>query len=622
MRPSSTPLTLPAEPARSQSFLDFEWKKWDEDFHFLLDCYQRVLHRIGERELASLVGEVFSDVSVDAVNLPSHGAQAISMAFQLLNMSEENTANQVRRMRETDGGPAAVPGSWPYQLQQLSAASVDENEIRRVLPTIQVQPVLTAHPTEAKRPSVLERHREIYLMLVDRENPTKTPMEQQVLQQRLEDTLECLWRTGEILLERPDVESEIRSTLHYISNVFPGVLQLLTEQFRQSWQWAFVGSEPPAEPRLTFGTWVGGDRDGHPFVTTAVTRYALESFRTRALAAVRDSVQAMASRLSLSEAVQLAPQSLRDCIASYEAMIGTGMTFREHHDEPWRHLAHLILSRVPKPDTTPSSYCYRFPSELEEDLRLLANTLREVGAQRLVTSEVAPIQRLVATYGFHGASLDIRQSSSVHALAIGQLLTVGGLDGAGYERWPEERKRQVIDRELQTPRPFAVSSATLPPEAEASIGVLRLMREWTEIHGQGAIGCYIVSMTHEVSDLLNVYLLAREAGFARSTSNGLVYELAVTPLFETLEDLENGDRVLADFLRHPVIMRTLRFLQLRENRSRPLQEVMIGYSDSNKDGGILASQWHLRKAQIRLAQTAHDAGVELRFFHGRGGTIG
>jgi phosphoenolpyruvate carboxylase len=154
------------------------------------------------------------------------------------------------------------------------------------------------------------------------------------------------------------------------------------------------------------------------------------------------------------------------------------------------------------------------------------------------------------------------------------------------------------------------------------VSVLRLAREWSEKHGSGGVGQFIVSMTHEASDLLNVYLLAREAGLVRNTPQGLVCEIPVTPLFETIEDLENSGRVLADFLAHPMTRRTLAHLQEREKRSHPVQEVMIGYSDSNKDGGILASHWYLRKAQVRLAGVAREAGIELRFFHGRGGTIG
>ena len=611
------------EATRSRNLLNAELTKWDDDFHFLMACFQTALRRIGEAELSDFLRVAFSSHPEPTTNLPDRGLEAISMTFQLLTMAEENTANQVRRMRETVSGPATEPGSWPHELHQLHRANFTEQEIRNVLPFICVQPVLTAHPTEAKRPSVLDRHREIYLMLVDRENPTKTPMEQEALKQRLEDSLERLWRTGEILVERPDVESEIRNTLHYISHVFPGVLQLLSERFRQSWDWAFPGQEPPAQPRLTFGTWVGGDRDGHPLVTSDVTRYALESLRACALSVLRERLQGLSTRLSLSEGMQAAPAGLHERIEEYRAMLDSSTAAPEYRDEPWRHFADLLFARIPLPgNSRPPAYCYRFPEQLQQDLEFLAESLCCVGADRLAIAEVAPVQHLLGTYGFHGASLDLRQASSFHSVALGQLFALAGLNGSDYPHWTEERKRREIDRELESPRPFSNSSAMLPPEAAATVGALRLVREWRDKHGPSGIGSYIVSMTHGASDLLSVYLLAREAGLMRSTAAGPAYEIAVTPLFETIADLENSDRILAEFLAQPVTIRTLRHLQEQHKRARPLQEVMIGYSDSNRDGGILASQWFLRKAQVRLAAVAETAGVELRFFHGRGGTIG
>lgn len=615
-----------SQPAgRARDLLEVELRKWDEDFHFLLACFEDVLVRIQEPDLARLAGRAFSSPPTEDERLPARGAQALSMAFQLLNMAEENTANQVRRMRETVHGPAGEPGSWPYHLQLLRGASFGESDLRRVLPSIHVQPVFTAHPTEAKRASVLDRHREIYLMMVERENPTRTPMEQQSLRHRLGTSLERLWRTGEVPLERPDVESELRNTLHYFSHAFPGVIQLLSERFRQSWEWAFPGTEPPPEPRLSFGTWVGGDRDGHPFVTTEITRRALEALQGLALGVLRQNLESLAVSLSLAESMQPALPRLHERIAAYEALVGEpgSRAARLCHGEPWRQWVHLMAARVPNPaGPVPPGACYERAAELEDDLRFLAGTLEEVGARQVASTEVAHVQRIAGVYGFHTASLDIRQNSELHDIAIGRLLTMAGLDGAGYHEWEESRKRELIDRELESPRPFAVSTAPLPGEAETSVGVLRLVREWTARHGPRAVGSFVVSMTHGASDLLNVYLLAREAGLVHSTAQGLVCEIPVTPLFETIEDLENSARVLADFLGHPMTRRTLRHLQERDGRARPLQEVMIGYSDSNKDGGILASHWYLRKATIGLAEVARKAGVELRFFHGRGGTIG
>jgi phosphoenolpyruvate carboxylase len=596
--------------ANKRDLLQVELDKWDRDFRFLLGCFRDVLTSIHEPDLAGLVEEAFSTPPSAGQRMPARGAQALSVVFQLLNMAEENTANQIRRMRETVQGPASEPGSWPYQLRLLQQAAFNGDDVRRVLPEIHVQPVLTAHPTEAKRASVLDRHRELYLLLVERENLVRSPMEQEWLRHRVEAGLERLWRTGEILLERPDVESEIRNTLHYLTNVFPTVLQLLTERFRQSWVWAFPGTEPPPEPRLTFGSWVGGDRDGHPFVTTEVTRGSLETLRTGALGVLRQQLETLAGRLSLAEILQRPPACLTDRIASYAAMLGEQA---RPPGEPWRQFVNLMLGRLST---------YSRAEEIEDDLRLLAASLDEVGAGRIVLAEVAPVLRIASTFGFHLAALDIRQNSGFHGTALAQLLTIAGLDDADYPKWSESRKREFLQRELASPRPFAVANTELPYEADGIVGVLRLVREWTERHGHRGIGSLIVSMTHNASDLLNVYLLAREAGLVRGTPEGLVSEIAVTPLFETIEDLESSGRVLADFLAHPMTMRTLRHLAARDGRTRPVQEVMLGYSDSNKDGGILASHWFLRKAQIRLAAVARDAGVELRFFHGRGGTIG
>jgi len=589
------------------------FEKWDADFLFLLECFRDVLTTIGERDLAELVAKAFSVPPAPGDRLPPRGSQALSVAFHLLNMAEENTTNQVRRMRENLHGPASEPGAWPYQLQFLRDAGFTAEDIRLVLPRIHVQPVLTAHPTEAKRASVLDRHRELYLLLVERENPNRSPMEQATLRERIEAGLERLWRTGEIFFERPDVESELRNVLHYLTSVFPDVVDLVSERFRQSWLWAFPGTDPPPEPAVTFGDWVGGDRDGHPFVTTEVTRQSLESLRAGALAVLGQRLESLAGRLSLSDVLQPPPPALAVRIALYRgALDETGRALVDRHaGEPWRQMVHLMQQRN-----------YARAAELADDLLLLQMSLEQVGAGRIALAEVAPVVRIAATFGFHLAAIDIRQSAAFHSRAVAQLLSIAGLDGDGYPEWTEDRKRQLVDRELASPRPFAVETATLPLDAGAAVGVLRLVRDWTALHGHHGVGSLIVSMTHGASDLLNVYLLAREAGLVSSTPEGLVSEIAVTPLFETIDDLERAGSVFSEFLAHPMAMRSLRHLQQRGGRLCPLQEVMIGYSDSNKDGGILASHWFIRKAQIQLAAAARAAGVELRFFHGRGGTIG
>ena len=595
---------------------DAELRKWDSDVAFLLGCFQESLCSFGEGALADFAGKAFGTPASAAERLPPRGIEALSLVFQLISMAEENAANHMRRIREIAHGPSSAPGTWPHQLKLLRESFTD-SQIRNILPHIHVQPVLTAHPTEAKRSAVLERHREIYLLLVERENPIRTAMEHAALQLRLQAAIECLWRTGERWLDRPDVDSEIRGTLHYISNVFPGALRLMSERFRQSWEGAFPGSAVPSPPVLTFGSWVGGDRDGHPFVTTAVTLSALESLRSAALSVLREQLSQLAANLTLSDAVQPAPAVIHDQIAIFDH--GSKMPA----GEPWRAYVRMMIHRLPLPgNSVRDARAYNRAWELEDDLRVLASALQEIGAHAIVRDQVTPVRHLAAAFGFHGAALDLRQNSAFHSRAIGQLLAAAGVEDSAYVDWPESRKRLWIDQELANPRPFTVSTASLAQEADACVGLFRCVRDWISEHGASGIGSYIVSMTHAPSDLLSVYLLAREAGLVHGPTGQLVPEIAVTPLFETIDDLESCPSIMTEFLAHPTVRRGLQFFQERGGAPHPVQEVMIGYSDSNKDGGILASQWHLRKAQIELAAVAKSAGVELRFFHGRGGTIG
>jgi phosphoenolpyruvate carboxylase len=449
--------SLNPAPEQRPDLREVELRKWDDDVAFLLGCFRDSLSSFGEKELAEFTGRAFDTSPEASERLPPRGTEALSLAFQLISMAEENAANQMRRLREIAG--SASPGSWVDQLKVLQE-SFSDPQIRAVLPRIHVKPVLTAHPTEAKRGAVLERLREIYLILVERENPIRTAMEHAALQHHLESSIECLWRTGERSLDRPDVESEIRGMLHYIVNVFPGVLALMSERFGQSWEVAFPGSKPPVPPKLSFGSWVGGDRDGHPLVTTAVTRYALESLRASAISVMREQLAQLAASLSLSDAVQAAPARIYEQIALYDYGVTSA--------EPWRHFVRVMISRLPK--FPQDARGYSRARELEYDLHFLAEALREVGAGAIVRDQVTPLQALAAAYGFHGAALDLRQNSAFHIRAIEQLLTAAGAEDNAYSKWPEEKRRQWIDQEFASPRPFTVSTASLPPEADDSVG--------------------------------------------------------------------------------------------------------------------------------------------------------
>jgi phosphoenolpyruvate carboxylase len=594
--------------------------KADQDLSHLLQCLHEVLTEIGEADLAAtLTGD--GAERPDGIS-DRQFAQLCSIVFQLLNIVEENAAVQERRRRETAEGLAAEPGTLGWAFARLKEQGVAAERIARLLPEIRVEPVLTAHPTEAKRATVLEWHRELYLRILDLENRTWTPQERRRIREQIKVLLERLWRTGEIFLEKPDVASERRNAMHYLAGVFPDVLPLLDARFQDAWDDAGFPAElvdePDEWPRVSFGLWVGGDRDGHPLVTAEVTAETLGELRARAVALIERQLVALARRLSLSDLLQAPPDTLRERIAIGVRELGAAgeQAVARNPEEPWRQFVNLMLARLPRGADRAASPVYVKPAELQADLALLDASLVQAGAGRLAAADVRPLARLVQAFGFHLATLDVRQNSAFHDRALVQLAAAAGVDAAGFDTWTEDERLRFVTRELASPRPFVREGQRVGSEADAVLDCYRVLRACIDRNGRPGIGPLIVSMTRSVSDLLVVYLLARDAGLLTFGPDGPVCALPVVPLFETIEDLERSPAILEQFLAHPITTRTLASL-----RPVPTQQVMIGYSDSNKDGGIVASFWHLYRAQHALADVTERAGVRLRLFHGRGGTI-
>lgn len=610
-----------SEPTDNPTFIKIE-----RDFAWLLGCFREVLSECGEAELAGLLVWEAATQPQQNGTLPSRAAQALAIAFQLLNLCEENGIAQQRRLVESAEGPATERGLWGEVLARLRAEGLSDEQIAAGLPHVRVEPVLTAHPTEAKRATVLEHYRELYLLLVKAENQIWTPLELLALRDEVKAVLERLWRTGDIFLERPDVASELRNVIHYLRRVFPDAVAQLDLRLRQSWSTAggatTLIADPDMLPQISFSTWVGGDRDGHPFVTAEVTALALGELRHNALALLRDQLTRLAIRLSLSAHTQPTPAALAARIAELRAALGPlgEQALARNPAEPWRQLVNLLLARLPDADA-PNPSAYRSASELAADLRLLDAALVEVGAERLAAQELRPLRRLVRYCGFHLASLDVRQNSAFHDRALAQLLTTAGLPGADYPTWDEARRRGLLEAELASPRPFTRPELPLGEEANAVVSCYRVLAQELRNHGQQGLGALIVSMTRSCADLLVLYLFAREGGLLVETDAGPACPLPVVPLFETVEDLEASPTILADYLAQPIVQRSLAFQAAQRGEQSLVQQVMVGYSDSNKDGGIVASLWGLHRAQRTLAAVGAQAGVRIRFFHGRGGTI-
>ena len=599
--------------------------KWTSSFEYLRKLFCAMLLEEGDAELAAFIEACFGGTREPSDRAPqwpaapsehsSRYCQALSIVFQLLDVVEENTSNQVRRRADDPRRREGEPGFWLWNLNDLRQRGFSEEEVRQVMRGVSAEPVLTAHPTEAKRATVLEHHRTLYLLLVERDNRHFTEVELAIFERRMKAALERLWRTGEIRQERPDIASEVTGVLHYLRTVFPEAVELLDLRFQHCWR-AVFGTEPPPLPGLAVGSWVGGDRDGHPFVTPAVTAETLGLLRKNALLVVRERLIQLGARLSMAEASSPVPQPLQDRIAELAARLGEAMAgpaLARNPGEPWRQLVNLMLARLGDADQAS-------PQELLADLTLLEHSLQQAGARHVAEIDVRPAAALVRSFGFHLATLDVRQNSAYHDRAIGGLLEAAGLPRTDYANWSEAEKLEFLNRELTTLRPFTAPHTPLEGEALHMTSLFRVLREHIDRHGAAGLGPIIVSMTRSVADLLGVYLMAREAGLLVATPGGIACELPVVPLFETIRDLEHSDTVMDAFLKHPITRQTLE--RTRREQEPPEAVIMLGYSDSNKDGGVLASQWALYGAERRLSEVAWSNHVRFAFFHGRGGTVG
>lgn len=602
-------------------------KKVDKDLDFMMSCFVEVLEQLDHKDLAGTLPWM-GKRKLRGVQLFSYrGVQAYSIAFQLLNMVEENASAQSKRLREDKHGLASDPGSWGRALRALAAAGLTDKQIAKRLNRMRVEPVLTAHPTEAKRATVLEIHREIYKLLVRRENNMWTAAEQRAIREEIKVALERLWRTGEFYHQKPDVQSELRNINYFLSKVFPDAVVSMDLRLRQAWEEAGFDparvEHPDTLPQIVLGTWVGGDRDGHPLVTAEVTTRALNLFRSTAIAICNERLETLGQRLSLGDHLQSPPPVFIRQVEKHAAAHGEAgeAAIKRNVGETWRQYVNLIRLRLPNTVGELGHGQHRTPEGVIADLLFLRETLIEVGAGRIARAELDPLLRFLRTFGFHMAVLDIRQNSAFHDKAIGQLLAATGQDDANFAQWDESRRLGFLDSELRSTRPFLREQASIGPEADAVVACHRALVTHIDQYGSAGLGSLIVSMTRSVSDLLSVYLLAREAGLTAGGSDDAYCLLPVVPLFETIGDLERSTGIMDAFLSHPMTQRTLKARRDAGLTDGLTQQVMIGYSDSNKDGGILASLWNLYRAQQNLAAVGEKHGVRIVFFHGRGGTI-
>ncbi|MCI0429941.1 MAG: phosphoenolpyruvate carboxylase [Rhodospirillales bacterium] len=546
-----------------------------------------------------------------SASLLPRALQAYGIWFQLLAIAEENAAIRRRRRAEREGGPDAAPGSFSHCLAQLAAAGLPAEAIGSVLAGARISPVLTAHPTEAKRVTVLEIHRRIYRLLFELETPRWTPSERAALLERLRMEIDLLWLTGELRLERPTVEQEIAWGLHFFEETIfarvPELYDRLDTALRRHYPEARF--EPPAF--LSFGSWIGGDRDGNPFVTAATTRAALEANRRASLDRWRREIEGLIRRLSIAQHAIAVPEEFRRSLERKLASSGAGEAIAARNPgEVFRQYLVCIARRLAETQAdAPGGY--PGPQELVAELLEIERALAVTGCRLEATGLVRPVRRQIESFGFRAASLDIRQNANVTNRAVEALLRGLGREDAraGSQSW-----RGAILAELSRPLDARERPDTPPAEAAEVMATLRLVAEARQRFDPAAIGSYVLSLTRDVGDLLGVYLLAKHSGLFSDRAGVESCSLPIVPLFETISDLRRAPAVLRELLSVPLVRRSIR------DRGG-VQEVMLGYSDSNKDGGFLTANWELYKAQAALSRVGREFDVTIAYFHGRGGSV-
>jgi len=576
---------------------------------------KREYHPRKERVLLGLIERLDLQTTAQIVS-------AFDISFNLLNVAEENFAMQQRRDEEKSHG--FVEGSLGAFFAEARQRNLSSKTLLEQMSRMQIRPVITAHPTEAKRQTILEKYRKIYLSIFKKENPVWTAREKERLAQEILSEINKLWQTGDIHLERPTVEEEVRNGLFYFRETFypvvPKLYMELREQIRKI-DPAFTGHIPPF---LTFGSWIGGDRDGNPQVTAQTTLWTLRAQKDLILDLYQASVQELIVSLSLSQYLVPISKGLHDSIdqdRSVSPAFAEKLRRRNPH-EPYRQKLGFILSRLRATQQSltiklggtggASSEMPPFdsPAEFLRDLELIQESLRQNRGGRPADVEVEALWVQAQVFGFHLAKLDIRQEAPRHQRVISEIFRRTGIEER-FDRKSEPQRVQLLTRELLSPRPLLPYGMVLSPENQETLETFRVIRQVCNAL-PGGLGSYIVSMTAGASDILCVLLLAKEFGLYASQGRSL---LDVVPLFETAGHLAQSSEILTTLFKNPAYQQHL------EERGRN-QEVMLGYSDSSKDAGLLSANWELYKAQKVLSEAARAHTVQLMLFHGRGGTVG
>ncbi len=568
--------------------------------------------------------------SLDADTL-THVVRAFSIYFSLVNLAEESFQHQTRRAQVYRGGPL-WKGSFDATLREFHDQGISAAELQTLFDKAAYIPVFTAHPTESKRRTIMEHLRRIFLTAEQLDDPRVGKDQQAELVQQLEGQIQILWKTDEVRASKPQVRDEIKNGLFYFrESLFKAVPE--TYRYLEKAVDRVYGPELAEGQRirvpniLRFGSWIGGDRDGNPFVTPDTTVLALRLQKREVLRHYLREVVKLSHVLTHSKRLCTISAPMAASLAQDEQRFAAVFGDYPQHfgQEPYRRKLYLMRHRLQHnldavdaliEGRSGSTFADSYPSEQEflADLTLMRDSLVSHGDNAAAHGELQDLIRNAETFGFYLVHLDIRQESTRHTEAVAELLAQqAGLPD--YVSLSEAGRLELLGELIARAHTLPVNRDKLSDASRETFAVFEVMARMRQEVSPQAFGAYVISMTHAASHVMEVMFLASLAGLAGRNEQGWFCHIGISPLFETIVDLEHIQPVMTALLDSPAYAALL-------GCSGNLQEVMIGYSDSAKDGGILASAWSLYDAQTKITALAQARGIECRLFHGRGGTVG
>lgn len=607
------------------------------DVRFLGNILGEVLVHQGGNELLEIVEkiretskslrsvflpELFADfkriISTLEPDIRHQVIRAFAIYFQLVNIAEQNHRIRRKRDYERSAGESVQPGSIESAVQDLKERNIPFEEVQEILASMSLELVMTAHPTEAMRRAILDIHKRIADDVMQLDNPTLTFREREQLREKLLNEVITLWQTDELRDRKPTVLDEVRNGMYYFHETLFHILPEVYQELERCLSKYYPGHHWHVPTYLRFGSWIGGDRDGNPSVTADITWKTLEMQRKLAIREYQRILREFMKYLSFSSSiVSVSDELLQSIEKDREHVTLRKMEIWHNEKEPYRvKLVYMLakMNHVLDEDMTGSER-YQSPEEFIEDLNIIDRSLRFHFADYVADTYIQKLIRQAELFGFHTATLDIRQHSKEHENAMTEILRKMNVT-QDYAKLSEDEKIELLTKLLNDPRPLTTPYQEYSDSTEECLEVFRTVFRAQQEFGAKCISSYLISMSEGASDILEVMVFAKEVGLFRKDNDGtVVATLQAAPLFETIEDLHAAPEIMNKILSLPIYREAITAMN-------ELQEIMLGYSDSNKDGGAITANWELQVALKKITDVGNKYGIRVKYFHGRGGSLG